>query len=221
LTDAQEQSSLRAIYDANALPAPEAFAEAIAMQAHQHAAAVPEDAPRDPVQGTLPIPRPPFDFARAFASIVEKRQEVDNLAKFYDTLKKRTAEARSEWDEATRELLAMILQADKERIDAESGAQGELPLTHGPECAWERAHPGEVCGICATERAAARETPHAEDEAARADDTTTGDEPLVEFPERETEPVDETDNAARILPRRRKGRPRAAAAQPEAEGESA
>jgi hypothetical protein len=144
------------------MPAPEAFVHAIAIAAHQHAAAVPEDAPAaDPVQARLPLPRPPFDLTAAWRELKTKRAEVRALGIEYYNAESRLKTAKADcakklaaFEEKRGELLALqdhYEDLEREATDPEP-EQPDLNLHGGRECSWERDHPGEVCAICAAER---------------------------------------------------------------------
>lgn len=135
-------------------PAAEAFVHAMAMQAHQAAAAVEEDAPKQPTQGRLPIPRPPFDFAAAFHRIRVQRGVVKDLAKDLERAAKAKKQAQEQHDEADGDLKQLLDELAKAEDEA---AAEQIPLPHGAECAWEREHPGQICRVCAESRAQLRQ----------------------------------------------------------------
>lgn len=166
--------------DTTTLPAPEAFAHAMAMATHQHTGAVPEDAPAEPVQLRLAIGRPAFDFAGAFKQIELQRAQVRACAR--ELLNKTThaKHAKQAYDAADGELKVLLDRLETEYQESIAVPEPtQLTLTHGLECSWEREHPGQVCAICAAEREAARMT-----SAALVDtpDTPTVAALLVCFP---------------------------------------
>jgi hypothetical protein len=141
---------------ASSVPAVEAFAHAMAITAHQHAAATPEDAPGAPAR--LPFPRAPFDVEKHLLRIFEKRAEIRALtveclradeaakraAKTQKLAHQSLATAHTELDE-----LIDLLEEDRRASDDEP----EQLALHEPgraPCSWEREHPGEVCHVCAT-----------------------------------------------------------------------
>jgi hypothetical protein len=165
--------------DGNPVPAAEAFAAAIAATTHQHAAAKgrEEDAPREPVQAALPIPRPPFDATHALHKLFEKRKHVAALQSVYAEQKRAAADAKESLDEANEELNAMLRQFEAEERDSLRAAAGEqLTLPHSATCSWERDHPGQTCMVCHQERELARR--QEELATAAVADAITADAPV-------------------------------------------
>lgn len=141
----------------DAMPALEAFAHAIAATAHQHGAASPEDAPAKPAR--LPFPRPPFDVERHLRRLAEKSGEIAELTALVlraDEDAKRAAKAKQtahESLEAAHEEMNELVKLMLDDHQAEADGPGEQLALHEAgrtPCAWERDHPGEVCGICST-----------------------------------------------------------------------
>ncbi len=196
-------------------PVIEAFASALAMQARQHGAATPEDAPQ-PVR--LPFPRPPFDLEKAWRQITEKRETVRTLA--VEALQassraKSATEAKKAADtalsEAHAELDELIDHFEEERR-ASGDEPEQLALPGRQPCAFERDHPGEQCHICSSggtheerlELATDADASPAIDEAAAMSD------PLAETAAQvaDTEHNESADGSeeARVLPRRNRKR---------------
>lgn len=139
----------------NTMPAVEAFAHAIAAQAHQHAGATPEDAPAKPAR--LPFPRPPFDVEKHLRRLSEKSAEIRELTVLVlraDEDAKRAAKAKQtahESLETAHEEMNELVTVMLDEHQAEADGPAEQLALHEPgrtPCAWERDHPGEVCGIC-------------------------------------------------------------------------
>lgn len=183
--------------DDRLMPVAEAFAHAMAVGAHQAAAATPEDSP--PVQGRLPIPRPPFDFAFHWHSVREMREDCRGLAIAYDRAHKAAARAKKALEEGEVELRELLDRIAREEDDAavhaelaREAAENPTLFPHAAECAFERAHPGQVCAVCAEEREAVRQTRAREaaelTQALEADAET----PPVDAPTDETDPEDPT-----------------------------
>lgn len=162
-------------------PAVEAFAAAIAITTHQHSGdgVGPEEAPQ-PVQAQLPIPRPPFNYRSALVQIASREVDVEQLAKDVERTKKEYTRARGQWEDAAKELARLIRQVTREMRDSESGDQHELRLEG--QCAWEKAHPGETCRICAEERERVRANAVADALAGDVEDVPTDDTPIADAP---------------------------------------
>lgn len=152
--------------DDGKVSAVEAFAHAIAMNAHQHAGVVEEDAPATAVR--LPFPRPAFDQDKHMALMFDQLARIDALkiealkaddhAKRASELKKdahqAVADAHEELDRQVR-----ILR-DEHAAAGDEPEPVQLPLTASGRtpCAWERDHPGMVCAVCTAERHAPNHT---------------------------------------------------------------
>jgi hypothetical protein len=163
------------------VPVAEAIATALAATAHQHAAAVtPVDEPAPHVQQRLPLPRAPFDFEAAFKRIDGQRVVVHELARIFEGLQKKLKSAKQEYEDAEGELKELLDSLHEEhQISLDTPEADQLSFTHGgAECAWEKEHPGQVCGICAAERERLRQ---AQDEeiAATIDVDADLDDPGV------------------------------------------
>jgi len=134
----------------------ETLANAMAANTHQHAGVTPEDA--TPKQAKLPIPRPPLDHDKWNDDLDAQWVTVIALSRVLAHAKSQAKRAQADYDSADetfRQLWARYKQArEEERAYAESGEQ--LTLPNGAECAWEREHPGQICGVCASARSAIR-----------------------------------------------------------------
>jgi hypothetical protein len=150
----EPEQSAEASQAPDAMPAAEAFAHAMAMQSHQHAAATPEDAPS--TARMLPFPRPPFDMAKAWDQVVTMRGKIRELTIEHERAERAADIEKKNLKAKTDELATAHLALDRliDRIQEEKATSGDplMPTeTVGrTPCAWEREHPGEVCAICSS-----------------------------------------------------------------------
>lgn len=140
------------------MPAPEGIpaAEAFAQAAQELDADKAGDAAKPQYQPSIPGILPAFDWRRAQLLTESLEETVASAERVWEALKKQTAGAKSDFDDAVESLRTHIQQTHRARVDAEfqtsrTDSTAPADVVDASACAFERTT-GKPCPICRNPR---------------------------------------------------------------------